>query len=133
MGVGTTARSSGAGAPIMAKRKVRSPPASTSAFVKPRVSDIVRDRNTATIGSFATRTAMPWRWASPSLKPTRASGGAGDMQYGTSRSRFVRFPPLRLAEMIRKSHHARSEEHTSELQSPDHIVLRLLLVKKKKH
>src|SRR5258708_20235092 len=30
-----------------------------------------------------------------------------------------------------KSH--RSEEHTSELQSPDHLVCRLLLEKKKKH
>src|SRR5215216_4838335 len=28
---------------------------------------------------------------------------------------------------------ARSEEHTSELQSPDHLVCRLLLEKKKKH
>src|SRR5260364_380642 len=27
-------------------------------------------------------------------------------------------------------HHARSEEHTSELQSPDHLVCRLLLAKK---
>src|SRR5258708_21218016 len=29
--------------------------------------------------------------------------------------------------------HMRSEEHTSELQSPDHLVCRLLLEKKKKH
>src|SRR5207244_11649383 len=29
------------------------------------------------------------------------------------------------------SKHARSEEHTSELQSPDHLVCRLLLEKKK--
>src|SRR5258708_14935390 len=29
------------------------------------------------------------------------------------------------------SHHDRSEEHTSELQSPDHLVCRLLLEKKK--
>src|SRR5258708_26101432 len=29
--------------------------------------------------------------------------------------------------------HTRSEEHTSELQSPDHLVCRLLLEKKKKH
>src|SRR5258708_25555315 len=29
--------------------------------------------------------------------------------------------------------HGRSEEHTSELQSPDHLVCRLLLEKKKKH
>src|SRR5258708_18512501 len=28
-------------------------------------------------------------------------------------------------------HHLRSEEHTSELQSPDHLVCRLLLEKKK--
>src|SRR5438552_11966882 len=31
------------------------------------------------------------------------------------------------------SHHTRSEEHTSELQSPDHLVCRLLLEKKKYH
>src|SRR5258708_25100440 len=30
-----------------------------------------------------------------------------------------------------KEHTSRSEEHTSELQSPDHIVCRLLLEKKK--
>src|SRR5258708_30391452 len=32
---------------------------------------------------------------------------------------------------IAKSCHQRSEEHTSELQSPDHLVCRLLLEKKK--
>src|SRR5258708_28710412 len=32
---------------------------------------------------------------------------------------------------LRDAHH-RSEEHTSELQSPDHLVCRLLLEKKKK-
>src|SRR5258708_19147387 len=31
----------------------------------------------------------------------------------------------------RRRHRARSEEHTSELQSPDHLVCRLLLEKKK--
>src|SRR5258708_10997325 len=31
----------------------------------------------------------------------------------------------------RKGLHVRSEEHTSELQSPDHLVCRLLLEKKK--
>src|SRR5258708_15843874 len=30
------------------------------------------------------------------------------------------------------SHNVRSEEHTSELQSPDHLVCRLLLEKKKR-
>src|SRR5215216_1990511 len=33
----------------------------------------------------------------------------------------------------RRRSRARSEEHTSELQSPDHLVCRLLLEKKKKH
>src|SRR5207244_6964711 len=32
----------------------------------------------------------------------------------------------------RRRHATRSEEHTSELQSPDHLVCRLLLEKKKK-
>src|SRR5947208_8345674 len=32
----------------------------------------------------------------------------------------------------RRHHTRRSEEHTSELQSPDHLVCRLLLEKKKK-
>src|SRR5438552_12844131 len=32
----------------------------------------------------------------------------------------------------RRKHASRSEEHTSELQSPDHLVCRLLLEKKKK-
>src|SRR6185436_14862150 len=35
--------------------------------------------------------------------------------------------------MSRASQAPRSEEHTSELQSPDHLVCRLLLEKKKKH
>src|SRR5438552_11814328 len=34
-------------------------------------------------------------------------------------------------EHIAKQHAHRSEEHTSELQSPDHLVCRLLLEKKK--
>src|SRR5207244_5661529 len=32
-----------------------------------------------------------------------------------------------------RHHRQRSEEHTSELQSPDHLVCRLLLEKKKQH
>src|SRR5207244_12309362 len=53
-----------------------------------------------------------------------------------NRLRWVRltmFPPMpkRLSRSLRNSPH-RSEEHTSELQSPDHLVCRLLLEKKKK-
>src|SRR5258708_27756987 len=36
-------------------------------------------------------------------------------------------------EELHRLHGQRSEEHTSELQSPDHLVCRLLLEKKKKH
>src|SRR5258708_18873778 len=37
------------------------------------------------------------------------------------------------AEGVEVAGEARSEEHTSELQSPDHLVCRLLLEKKKLH
>src|SRR5690348_18117141 len=40
--------------------------------------------------------------------------------------------PLTLANRMTKSFTRRSEEHTSELQSPVHLVCRLLLEKKKK-
>src|SRR5438552_14805020 len=39
--------------------------------------------------------------------------------------------PLMLAMVTLDVEHERSEEHTSELQSPDHLVCRLLLEKKK--
>src|SRR5439155_11496924 len=39
---------------------------------------------------------------------------------------------LRLDPNLAEAHHARSEEHTSELQSRGHLVCRLLLEKKKK-
>src|SRR5207244_12734084 len=38
---------------------------------------------------------------------------------------------LTLAQGLRTARESRSEEHTSELQSPDHLVCRLLLEKKK--
>src|SRR5258708_30174801 len=44
--------------------------------------------------------------------------------------KLVRTVPGRLWSWARRSD--RSEEHTSELQSPDHLVCRLLLEKKKK-
>src|SRR5258708_12661467 len=46
----------------------------------------------------------------------------------------LRAPPSGRTGLVFKSHEwwSRSEEHTSELQSPDHLVCRLLLEKKKK-
>src|SRR5258708_18815074 len=46
-------------------------------------------------------------------------------------SRLPRAPPLRGRRSRRRPRGGRSEEHTSELQSPDHLVCRLLLEKKK--
>src|SRR5207244_13048379 len=43
----------------------------------------------------------------------------------------TRFPISRFTSAFSGSGPARSEEHTSELQSPDHLVCRLLLEKKK--
>src|SRR5258708_9907380 len=42
-----------------------------------------------------------------------------------------RAPQAELGEQAQHGKAARSEEHTSELQSPDHLVCRLLLEKKK--
>src|SRR5258708_11194392 len=50
---------------------------------------------------------------------------------GSRRVRFAPFPSLQEPAQIERAE--RSEEHTSELQSPDHLVCRLLLEKKKKY
>src|SRR5438552_15006652 len=62
------------------------------------------------------------------LFPTRRSS---DLLTKSSRRKkdCVRFSSVRGRRRKRTS---RSEEHTSELQSPDHLVCRLLLEKKKK-
>src|SRR5258708_21288170 len=44
----------------------------------------------------------------------------------------ARVPAERRAEPGTRATYSRSEEHTSELQSPDHLVCRLLLEKKNK-
>src|SRR5438552_8385899 len=72
---------------------------------------------------------MPGPWsltessALPSVRLTRTSMGGAPWRVAFSR-RFL---------TIRRSRRGRSEEHTSELQSPDHLVCRLLLEKKKKN
>src|SRR5438552_10738964 len=51
------------------------------------------------------------------------------------RSRFSMSQPVSVFHrgFVAKWFSSRSEEHTSELQSPDHLVCRLLLEKKKKY
>src|SRR5690348_17987872 len=51
---------------------------------------------------------------------------------GVTRGRFGREVPGRAGVDRRRRTRLRSEEHTSELQSPVHLVCRLLLEKKKK-
>src|SRR2546426_1341798 len=51
----------------------------------------------------------------------------------SSRSATVRASTVRDGSAAASSNAARSEEHTSELQSPCNLVCRLLLEKKKKH
>src|SRR5438552_9758257 len=54
----------------------------------------------------------------------------GELHLGTDRGR-VDADDAEL-QLGHRAHRGRSEEHTSELQSPDHLVCRLLLEKKKK-
>src|SRR5438552_10901402 len=52
---------------------------------------------------------------------------------GSPRSLRPAADPVRIAAKWSRRGERRSEEHTSELQSPDHLVCRLLLEKKKPH
>src|SRR5207244_12484675 len=71
----------------------------------------------------------------PSLKPSTSDTSAGWHAQSASRSprRLHLWSPSRsitAAGNTRTEIRSRSEEHTSELQSPDHLVCRLLLEKK---
>src|SRR5207244_11686375 len=63
-------------------------------------------------------------------RPGELRPGPGRLRHRARRSLV---PPVRDAAQHgdRAHHDLRSEEHTSELQSPDHLVCRLLLEKKK--
>src|SRR5258708_15810967 len=62
----------------------------------------------------------------------QAAGSQARMPAGRSWSILQRPLPAPLAALSAWQKSSRSEEHTSELQSPDHLVCRLLLEKKKK-
>src|SRR5258708_31787261 len=72
-------------------------------------------------------TTNPWSCRKAQISPerdTRFIAGSAACASGDARRRFFGADDRRSP---------RSEEHTSELQSPDHLVCRLLLEKKKKH
>src|SRR5438552_7883059 len=62
--------------------------------------------------------------------PTGATATAGEIR-GVGSPRRLRWPGRTHTTYFARSGCGRSEEHTSELQSPDHLVCRLLLEKKK--
>src|SRR5690348_17629342 len=67
----------------------------------------------------------------PSPRPS--SAGSSCFNPGASSSMAKTSPARSAARTSRTRPDSRSEEHTSELQSPVHLVCRLLLEKKKQH
>jgi hypothetical protein len=59
---------------------MRSPSASTNAFMNPRVSGIVRDRNKATIGKLPDTSGGALALGLAFAQATRARGGSVNMQ-----------------------------------------------------
>src|SRR5258708_29874532 len=86
---------------------IRRPPRSTL-FPYTTLFRSKRSCNTKVICVVKRQTLRSWRWPRR-VRPSRQSSAGQDIDGLT-----------------------RSEEHTSELQSPDHLVCRLLLEKKKK-
>src|SRR2546426_11726869 len=84
------------------------------------------DTATTEIYTLSLHDALPIStcWASASGNPSRRALGSPTMTW-----RVVTFPHCWMWTPTRQ---ARSEEHTSELQSPCNLVCRLLLEKKKK-
>src|SRR3712207_8267302 len=85
------------------------------------------DTATTEIYTLSLHDALPicQRTTSPSVSPSPRSGSLN------SRSAMWELSPPRLE--VQASLDGRSEEHTSELQSRQYLVCRLLLEKKKKH
>src|SRR5258708_14032544 len=80
-------------------------------------------------------TLMPLAFAEDSPSHTSRSPkgkGSGLRRTAYTALKMAVFAPIPTANVrITTSENARSEEHTSELQLPDHLVCRLLLEKKK--
>src|SRR3712207_8285684 len=91
------------------------------------------DTATTEIYTLSLHDALPICWTPPATRWSTASSGT------TTRSRTARSsscapgrPPCSWTRVRSPTYSARSEEHTSELQSRQYLVCRLLLEKKKK-
>src|SRR5258708_22094006 len=116
------------------------PKASIMAIASGAASRTLRAR----VGGIAIMGAASRSTCSPSERPrvsvasrqARRRRGLLSAQNGVDDQILSQFltpdDPLELAEDLIVDAVLRSEEHTSELQSPDHLVCRLLLEKKKK-
>src|SRR3712207_7786638 len=94
------------------------------------------DTATTEIYTLSLHDALPISGASGgTARPTRAAGGRAALPKGRGDGPAVDLVPDRpgdrLAQPGRGAGHRRSEEHTSELQSRQYLVCRLLLEKKK--
>src|SRR5258708_8139938 len=73
------------------------------------------------------RSSKPAECSGCGPNPPCSAGADPGTLYGRRR------PARRASATVKGPRVSRSEEHTSELQSPDHLVCRLLLEKKKDH
>src|SRR5258708_13770673 len=87
------------------------------------------DTATTEIYTLSLHDALPISTSRPTERPKRRSSSAtsSSRSSATSRRSHLGWPAP-----TSEASAQRSEEHTSELQSPDHLVCRLLLEKKKK-
>src|SRR5207244_10095861 len=91
-----------------------------------------RQLSTGAPGAFCARPCF-WGLLHGHSRQNRPSRSLCSRVRRASRARRCRLPRRACCRPSRKrTRSLRSEEHTSELQSPDHLVCRLLLEKKKK-
>src|SRR3712207_8813068 len=83
-------------------------------------------RSSGTASRVAARRPRHERWSSEALH----HGEPGQTAPPAARRGHVRTPHGRAQRAVRERTHPRSEEHTSELQSRQYLVCRLLLEKK---
>src|SRR5690348_18011777 len=92
---------------------------------------LIRRPPRSTLFPYTTLFRSIWRLRSPSTWSTAAATAASRRAISPSGLRTAK--PFGNSSAMKPVESLRSEEHTSELQSPVHLVCRLLLEKKKTH